>query len=352
VTRLVNSGQAHVTCLEPYQGTEQQWHDLLSSCAADTLFITPGWQKVWWEQFGDGAEKLLLCLKGENSIEAIAPLARRNGTISFIGSQDVCDYNDFLVSRGAEARFYPCLLGHLDGEEWETLELSSLPESSPTLAYLPDLARQRGYSVELKEEDVAPALSLPDSWDAYLGTLSKKDRHELRRKLRRLGQIGGGEWAEEVTPLSPPETPHGVRCYKLSDPAEVESSLEDFFALMRSSRETKHRFLTPPREQFFRNIAREMSGIGVFKLFFLELKGERVAAAMCFDYGPGRLLYNSGFNPAHGYYSVGLLLKALCIKDAIEEGKAYFDFLRGSEPYKYDLGGKNRTVYQMVVKRS
>ena len=326
---------SYLTRLDSYEGAEEQWQNLLSTCTTDTLFTTLQWQKVWWEQFGNGAEMLLLCLENDDSIEGIAPLARRNSTISFIGDQDVCDYNDFLVSRGAESRFYPSLLDHLDEEEWETLELASLPENSPTLIYLPELSREHGYSVEVQEEDVVPGVSLPDNWDAYLQTLSKKDRHELRRKLRRLHSVG-----------------EGFRYYKLSEPLEVESSLEDFFRLMRYSREEKNRFLTRSREQFFRNIAREMASIGVFKLFFLELKGERVASAMCFDYGSARLLYNSGYNPAYGYYSVGMLLIALCLKDAIADGKAYFDFLRGSEPYKYDLGAQNRTLYQMVVRRS
>ena len=324
-----------LTRLDFHQGTQKLWENLLSVSAVDTLFITPQWQKVWWEQFGDGAEMLLLGFEGEKHVEGIAPLARRDGTISFIGGQDLCDYSDFLVSRGAEARFYQSLLERLDREEWQTLELSSLSEDSPTLVYLPPLARERGYNVEVQQEDVAPGLNLPDDWEAYLQGLSKKDRHELRRKFRRLCS------ADE-----------GFRYYKLSDPVEVDGNLEDFFSLMRTSREVKHHFLTRPREQFFRNIAREMAGIGIFKLFFLELRGQRVAAAMCFDYGPARLLYNSGFNPAYGYYSVGLLLKALCVKDAIEDGKDYFDFLRGSEPYKYDLGGSNRTLYQMVVRRS
>ena len=324
-----------LTRLDFHSGTQKLWENLLPGCAVDNLFTTPQWQKVWWEQFGDGSEMLLLGFEGEKRIEGIAPLARRDGTISLIGGHDLCDYRDFLVSRGAEPRFYRSLLESLDKEQWQTLEFSSLDEDSPTLVYLPDMARERGYSVDVQQEDVAPGLNLPDNWEAYLQGLCKKDRHELRRKFRRLCS------AEE-----------GFRYYKLSDPVEVDGNLEDFFSLMRNSREVKHRFLTKSREQFFRNIAGEMAGIGIFKLFFLELKGERVAAAMCFDYGPARLLYNSGFNPAYGYYSVGLLLKALCVKDAIEEGKDYFDFLRGSEPYKYDLGGSNRTLYQMVVRRS
>ena len=77
-----------LTRLDSYQGTEQRWQKLLSSSTVDTLFITPQWQKVWWEQFGDGAEMLLFYLEDENDVKGIAPLSRRNGTISFIGGHD------------------------------------------------------------------------------------------------------------------------------------------------------------------------------------------------------------------------------------------------------------------------
>jgi CelD/BcsL family acetyltransferase involved in cellulose biosynthesis len=92
--------------------------------------------------------------------------------------------------------------------------------------------------------------------------------------------------------------------------------------------------------------------LDLLRLSFMELDGKPVAASICFDYGSSRLLYNSGNNPEYGYYSVGLLLHALCLREAIEQGKAYFDFLRGAEPYKYHLGGQDRILYQMVVQRS
>ena len=76
-----------------------------------------------------------------------------------------------------------------------------------------------------------------------------------------------------------------------------------------------------------------------------------MATSLCFDYGSSRLLYNSGYNPEFSYYSVGLLLNALCLREAIEQGIGYFDFLRGPEAYKQHLGGQQRNLYQMVVKR-
>ena len=310
------------------------WQALLPQGALDTVFVTPQWQEVWWSEFGDGAEQLLLCLPGSQGLQGLAPLMRRQGKITLLGDEDLYDYNDLLVRQGAEEQFYTLLFDHLKDEDWDILELFPLPAASPTLRLAPELAIQRGFQVEILQEDVCPGLDLPKDWDGYLGGLSKKDRHELRRKLRRLEGAGDYHW------------------YCRSEPGEVESSLDSFFALLRLSREDKDRFMTLQRERFFRKVIGAMAQLGAVRLFFMELEGRQVASALCFDYGPSRMLYNSGFNPEYGYYSVGLLLKALCIKDAIEGGLPYFDFLRGDEPYKYDLGGKDQVLYRMVVKRS
>ncbi|MEE8347693.1 MAG: GNAT family N-acetyltransferase, partial [Dehalococcoidia bacterium] len=64
------------------------------------------------------------------------------------------------------------------------------------------------------------------------------------------------------------------------------------------------------------------------------------------------LLYNSGYNPDYAYLSVGLLSKALALRKAIEEGRSRFDFLRGPEPYKYDLVARDVAVYRCTVRRN
>ena len=63
------------------------------------------------------------------------------------------------------------------------------------------------------------------------------------------------------------------------------------------------------------------------------------------------MLYNSGYDPRYSRLSVGLVSKALAIKEAIEAGKRSFNFLRGTERYKYHLGAKDFAVYQLTVRR-
>jgi len=321
-----------LTC-HTFDSLDTSWEDLLCQSEMDTIFLTSGWQRLWWEHFGSEADLLLLSFHDGDDHIGIAPLQRRDDEIAFLGDTDLFDYHDFIVPSGAEGRFYPMLVDRLARESWERLHFVSLPEGSPTLARLPGLASERGWTCAVEQEDVSPGVALPSGWDEYLSLLTKKHRHELRRKFRRL------------------QGATGVKTEACTSAEAVDARMEEFFALMRLSREDKGRFLTAEREGFFRTMAVGLAAQGLAHLWFLEVEGRAVAATLCFDYGNRRLLYNSGFDPEFGDLSVGLLLKATCIRDAIDRGMSYFDFLRGDEPYKYHLGGSDRPIYRMTVTR-
>ena len=318
-----------------FQDGREEWESVLRGSPVSSIFLSPQWQEVWWENFGGGREMTGFSVPAAGGgLDALASLSRSGGSIGFVGAPDTFDYNDFLVRPGFEEAFYRTLLDVLGGWEWDSVRLDSLIEDSPTLAHLPDMARGRGYAVEVEYEDVTSGVALPGDWEQYLGLLSKKDRHELRRKLRRLDTQT--EW----------------RWYCLRSAGEVLEGLDGFFVLMRMSRADKEEYMTPEREGFFRALAGRMAELDQVRLFFMEIDGTRAAASLCFDYGAARLLYNSGYDPGLSYYSVGLLLHAMCVRDAIEQGLGYFDFLRGPEPYKAHLGGRQKSLYRMVVKRS
>ena len=320
--------------LTSFQEIESEWEGVLRSSPVTTLFLSPQWQEVWWNTFGGGKTMAGFYVPSSNGVDAVASLTSCGNTLSFLGNQETVDYNDFMVRPGFEAGFFEALLGRLEDQTWEVMRLDSLVETSPTLAHLPDLARQRGYSVEVQQEDTASGILLPSTWEDYLALLSKKNRHELRRKFRRLEATPDWSW------------------YAVTGPDEVSSRLDEFINLMRGSSQDKDQYMTEEREEFFHNVSQRMADLGLLRLYFLEMEGRAVATSLCFDYAASRLLYNSGYDPDYGYYSVGLLLNALCLKEAIDQGVEYFDFLRGSETYKQHLGGIPRNLYQMVVRRN
>ena len=320
------------TPIDSFDQVRRQWQELLTRSVVNNLYITPAWQELWWSSFQDGRSLAGFYLTNSGGeLTAIASLSRRGGHYSLVGNSDTFDYNDFIVAAGAEETFYPTLLDTISANGGNRLDLHSISEDSPTLAILPELARRRGYTVSVSEEDVAPRLVLPPTWDDYLAGLNKKDRHELRRKLRRL----------EAYP--------NWRRYCVTEPDEAASKADTFLDLMRRSDAAKAEFLSQDREAFFRNVIAATAAENVLRLFFLEMDGQDVAASLCLDYNQVRLLYNSGHDPEYRYYSVGLLLHSFCLRDALERGYGYFDFLRGNEPYKYRLGGSDHHLYSIGV---
>jgi hypothetical protein len=47
--------------------------------------------------------------------------------------------------------------------------------------------------------------------------------------------------------------------------------------------------------------------------------------------------------------SAGLLSKVLCIKESIKLGRKKWDFLKGAEKYKYQLGGSEIKLYNYQI---
>ncbi len=309
-----------------------QWRELLGRAAVNNLYITPVWQELWWNNFQDSRSLAGFYLTDpQGDVAAIASLSRCGDHFSLVGNSDTFDYNDFVIANGVEESFYPALLDAIGADGGRQLDLYSIGEDSPTLTILPDLARARGYAVDVEEEDVAPRLALGDTWEDYLAGLSKKDRHELRRKLRRLE--GHENW----------------RWYCVSDANEASRRMDDFLDLMRRSDEAKAEFLTEEREAFFRQMVVATAEEDILRLFFMEMDNKTVAASLCLDYDGVRMLYNSGHDPEYRYYSVGLLLHSLCLRDALERDYRYFDFLRGNETYKYRLGGTDHHLYRITL---
>ena len=323
----------HSAQVDSFSVVEADWEYFLARCNRPSIFLMPIWQKTWWETFGGKAAPCITPVYSGGTMIGLAPLMEKDGVLAFIGGSDLFDYHDFVYPEGQEGLFFPALLDTLRILEWTRLDFNSLPECSPTLQHLPPLLQSSEFQVTVEKEDVSPGVILPETWDEYLTELRKKDRHELRRKIRRLEKEGTFRFV----------------CVPQDD---LDDAIEDLLGFMRRSHNQKVDFLTPQRVSFFRHLTRQMGEIGLLRLYFLELNGERVAAVLCFDYEGVRYLYNSGFNPDYDHLSVGLLLKALCLMDAIEHGFSYFDFLRGREKYKYHLGAKDVDLYRIVVDRS
>ncbi|RMF34873.1 MAG: GNAT family N-acetyltransferase [Chloroflexi bacterium] len=324
---------------EGFDALADEWDPLVRASRANYIFLTHAWQKTWWTHLHEGELCLVSARAPDGRLLGIAPLflTTEEGHRMFktVGCVDVSDYLEWIVATGHEAPVYEALLEalltHPDVPTWDCLCLCNVPQESVSLAVLPDLARRRGLTVEIELEDVCPVLSLPTTWEAYLAALPRKQRHELRRKLRRAAEL---DW------------------YQVGPEHDLGAEVDRFIALMRKSHPDKAEFILDRRHQaFFHAIAQATHQAGWLQLAFLTDLERPVATYFNFLYDGQVLVYNSGFDPAYGRLSPGIVLMAHLIRDAIEQGYRTVDFLRGNEGYKYDLGGVDTTVHRLLIHR-
>ena len=317
--------------------TRRDWSSLVTVDPAGTFFHSPGFLKLYWEEFAEQPEHLLLAFAEEDGVQVGAVAFERFGdTLRFLGGTDVTDYLGPVALpelQGAVSMELLAALGRRD--DWRFAELGGLPEDRSWLVLLAEAAVAQGFSVGVTEDQngIAPFLPIPGSYEGYLGGLSPKLRHEIKRKARKLETEGG---------------PYHVT---LAQSDTLEEYLDRFVELHRMSEGPKGVFMQPGMEIFFRRLAEAFLPRGVFNLTFIEVNGEKVAGTIGFRYEGTYSLYNSAFDREWQQLAPGMVLVAEDIRIAIEAGCSGFDLLKGDYAYKYRFGAFPRAVKRLVVTR-
>lgn len=323
----------HAVTEESFDSLTSYWADARNRLQWSSVFVLPAWMKVWWQEFGAGADLYLRAVRRGEQIIGLAPLLVKEGEASIIGSEDVCDYLDFVILPGMEQGFFGTLLDDLKQNGISQLDLRPVRPDSTVLTALADIARNRGHEVVCQDIAVSVGIDLPATWDEYLATLDKKQRHEVRRKLRRLQETEGVDY----------------HCYEVGR-RETGELMDTFLKLFALSREDKANFMTARMESFFRSLAAAMAEIGLLRFGVIKLGTLPASMVMAFDYDHSMYVYNSAYDPQYSSLSVGLLCKVFSLRDSIEKGKKQVDFLKGDEPYKYHIGGREVRLYRCQVR--
>jgi len=327
-----------VECFQDYkrfQEIPEIWNKVLHSSDQDCPFLTHEWISSWWECFsGDSSLEVLLFKDEEENPVGVAPLMIQDNILRFIASEEVSDYCDFVFMKGYKEEFYESLFGYFETmpSNIEKIELMNVQSSSFTLDYLPRLASTYGFSCSKEEIEVAPVLELPSSYEDYLENLSKKKRHELRRKLRRM------------------ESLDGIRVEKITDSQELRSYLDEFIALHKQGSPHKAKFWEKAKmTAFFHEMAYRFSIQEWIELNVLFYEDRVLAALLNFSYSDRIYFYNVAFDRDFAWYSPGIFLFDHCIQEAISTGKKSADFLRGREEYKYYFGARDSKIFRLIL---
>jgi CelD/BcsL family acetyltransferase involved in cellulose biosynthesis len=233
---------------------------------------------------------------------------------------------DYLVSRAAR--------------DWDVLDLRRLrcgdPAADALAAALGAREMAQGWTINVEREDVCPVVTLPEgaTMDAYLATLGKKERHEIRRKVRRAEAAGEVFLTESTDPL--------VDLDAFIDLHQKRWGADGLFPPTAGGEQSR---------VLFRRLFEAHRPDGALRLTFLTVSGRRVAAGVHFETADGYLYYNAGVDPDARDLSPGVVMIHRYVERAIATGRHRMDFLRGDEPYKYDWGAVDEPIQRLLVRR-
>ena len=310
----------------------KEWDGLLSRSDSSHMFFSHWFLKSWYKLLGHDQELINFEIRKNGDLTGVVPILKEKSSFILGGDSELFDYQQLIIEKGMEREVITAFFDYISEKDWKTLELPSVSNNSQQINILKEIAKERNYSIESEQSAVSPILELPDSWDLYVSSLRKKHRHELRRKIRRIENMGQ------------------VQNISVTKPSDTD--IDDFFNLMRLTSDAKSAFLTKNIEGFFRLLIQNACERNHLNLSFLEFNSKRVAGCLVFDYQNDFMLYNSGYDASNRELSAGLINKAYTIKQAIELGRSRFNFLKGSERYKYELGGVDEPIHNILIIRN
>lgn len=299
---------------------DDAWHGLLPQGPTDTLFLTPCWQRTWWQVFGRGQLLLVGIFQGD-ALVGLAPLFADGDMVFFVGSGG-SDYLDFVGQiDGADVLAEVLAVARDAVPSCLGFRFYHVPDTSPTGQKLGDAARLLGCACHDEGELPAPSARLAEAGQA----LTRKQsllRHQ--RFFEREGELG-------------------VR--QLRTAAEILPRLDAFFAQhIARWADTPHPslFLDLAQQTFYRRLAEQAPPW----LRFTEIawNGRPIAFHFGFSYRGSYLWYKPSFAIDLARHSPGEVLIRQLLLAALEEGAEEFDLGLGDEPFKRRFANQVRLV--------
>ncbi len=360
----------------------EAWDRLLAVTACATPFSRWTFHRAWWDGYGESAhEDYLICFPAGGrgaldpaSIVAIVPLMHRHevepddsilrtairhaprlaptpipdrAKAVFFAASYHADYATLLCDRAGLPDVAAAVVETLASgpdpshgpDDWDVVDLRRLRADDPALPALEAAFRaaadRYGWAVTREQEDVCPVLRVDtDDWDTYLNTLTTKDRHEIRRKVRRAEAAGPVEFEDVAAPAS---------------------AVDEFIAIHQARWGADGLFPETPggerSRHFFRRLAELEGPGGALRLGRLRAAGRTIFMCVGFHQRDTVYYYNAGSDPDARALSPGVVGVAHYLRHGLAAGYRVFDFLRGNEPYKYSWGAVDEPIYRLIVTR-
>jgi CelD/BcsL family acetyltransferase involved in cellulose biosynthesis len=302
--------------LETHTGFEpslvREW-DALADRTDASPFLRPGWFLAWWRAFAVGRLEIFAVRRG-GRLAGIVPMTHRLGGLVSASNWHTPMFGFLVEDRDtADELARAVLRPAVHSVTVRFLDEGDEP-TEQALVEAADRVRQRVL-------ERSPFIDTRGDWEAYQERLGARRRRELRRRWRRLEELGQPAF----------EVHQGDR--------DLERLLDEGLAVegsgWKDERGTSIR-AQPATWRFYHEVARWAAGRGWLTLGFLRLDGRPLAFDYCLEHRGVHYLLKTGYDPALRSLAPGMLLRYEMIRRAHQTPVTTYDFLGDDNPWKLD----------------
>lgn len=290
---------------------------------------SPEWLLAWWEIYaapGDELSVLLIRAPGGRLI-GLAPLylqsAKGSAIFRLLGSDSVCTNHTTWISAGGwESRVGIEVARFLLNcrSSWKRLLFDAVDTNDVALLATVTCLTEHGCFLRKRQMRNCWKIALPETWDDYLGMLSKSRRKRCRHLQRQFFDSGI------------------IKVRQVESEAELQQGFDILLKLHAarwgSPQNPLGVFDDQRLRRFHERVSRELLAQKKLRLAWLEYNGRPIAVEYQFVDSNTVYAYQAGVDLSMDKYSPGMLSVMAAIQFAMAKGCDTFDLLRGDEPYK------------------
>jgi CelD/BcsL family acetyltransferase involved in cellulose biosynthesis len=303
----------YLATVEPFETVAREWDDLAEQCNAGP-FLQSGWFDAWESAFGRGRLEILAVRAG-GRLAGLLPLERRRASRRSPTNPHTPEFRVLAEDEAAAHALGKALFDA--GPPYVRLEYLDAEETA--FRAVLDAGERAGYRLLVRTISRSPYIVCRASLDEHLRSLSRNLRHDVQRRLRRLGESGAVSL----------EVHHGDE--------RLDVLLAEGFAIEQSGWKRKRGTAIasdPATRMFYTRVARWAASMGWLRLAFLRLDGR--ALAFQFDLETATRYYSLkiGYDPAFEGFSPGKLLAHAMVARAVVRGLESYELLGTNEQWK------------------
>jgi len=318
-----------ISRFEDFVSLEKDWNRLLDSNEIDSVFLSHGWFKCFWDAWGNGKKLRILVARKGNRLVGLAPLMLYSGRhlglpakiFSFI-ENDECPHCGFVVPKKAVCDVIPAFFDYIYAHQkaWDILVLRKMPVGISQIDYIKTHCHQNKNKWLDKPSLSSPFLRTESDWESFYSGKSQRFKKRIRYMQNKISKLGEIIISESHVP------------------AEVKELMEQIYAVGARSwkaRVGKAIGSSVQNRRFFSQLPGALAPEGKVYIWLLRLNNQLIA----FEYHvrQSNVVYalRSSFDEAYRPWGPGSVLDFEVVRSLFKSKVNHYDMCGG--PYAHKL---------------